>query len=364
MSIYANVAKATHGETRTETLGSGDAAQPLQSFTLKQPPLTYVSAQTPSGVASTLEVRVNDVLWREAPTLAILNAGDRAFVTRTDSEDRTTVVFGNGKQGRRLPTGRENVKARHRNGIGHSGNAKARQISLLGSRPLGVKDVINPIRASGGADREELAAIRRNAPTAILALDRLLSTSDYADFARSFGGVGKAAATRSRTGVEVVIAGVEDAPIDPTSDIFRNLKDALHRFGDDMTPLTLTVREQLSLVIKAGVRIDSDYLWDAVEPKIRATLLATFSFEAQDLGAPVFLSHALRAIQRVKGVVSVDVDVFDKLSADNLPLDPGAVRAPADMLTEAKARIPLESHQIAYLPPQVPETLILQELSS
>lgn len=45
--IYGNVVKATHGETRSEVLGSGDASKPLQAFTLKQPPLTYTAASNP-----------------------------------------------------------------------------------------------------------------------------------------------------------------------------------------------------------------------------------------------------------------------------------------------------------------------------
>ena len=69
LSINANVVRATHGETVQEILGSGDASQPYQRFTLRQAPLTYVSAPTPSGAASTLQVRVNDVLWQEVPTL-------------------------------------------------------------------------------------------------------------------------------------------------------------------------------------------------------------------------------------------------------------------------------------------------------
>src|SRR4029079_15458531 len=57
ITVYGNVAHATHGETRFEVLGSGDGAKALQAFTLKQPPLTWVSAPTPSGVESTLTVR-------------------------------------------------------------------------------------------------------------------------------------------------------------------------------------------------------------------------------------------------------------------------------------------------------------------
>jgi len=35
VKIYGNVVKATNGETRNETLGSGDGTKPFQSFTLK-----------------------------------------------------------------------------------------------------------------------------------------------------------------------------------------------------------------------------------------------------------------------------------------------------------------------------------------
>ena len=68
-TINANVAPATHGETVSEVLGSGNGSQPYQHFALRQTPLTYVSAQTPSGAASTLQMRVNDLLWHEAATL-------------------------------------------------------------------------------------------------------------------------------------------------------------------------------------------------------------------------------------------------------------------------------------------------------
>lgn len=58
VKIYGNVTRATNGETRNEVLGSGNASQALQSFELRQLPLTYLSMPTPRGAESTLEVRV------------------------------------------------------------------------------------------------------------------------------------------------------------------------------------------------------------------------------------------------------------------------------------------------------------------
>ena len=53
-SVNANVGPATAGASVTELVGSGSASTPDQKFTLKQAPLTYVSAPTPTGRKSTL----------------------------------------------------------------------------------------------------------------------------------------------------------------------------------------------------------------------------------------------------------------------------------------------------------------------
>lgn len=314
VTIYGNVVKATHGETRNETLGNGDGSQALQSFALKQPPLTFVSAPNPSGVDSTLEVFVNDVQWHESDTLAELGPKDRKFITKTDDDGKTSVTFGNGKYGARLPTGMANVTSIYRNGIGKPGNVKAEQISLLQTRPLGVKSVINPLAASGGADKENRDQARENAPLAVMSLDRLVSVQDYADFTRTIAGIGKAAARKlsdaKRQLVHVTIAGADDIPIDPTSDLYQNLLIALRRFGDPDLPVQVELRELIFLVLSANVRLATDYQWETVVTKIRAALLDNFGFQKRALGQPVLLSEIISVIQKIEGVEYVDVDAF------------------------------------------------------
>ena len=51
-TVNANVAPASGGSSVTELLGNGAAATPNQTFNLKQSPLTYTQAATPSGAAS------------------------------------------------------------------------------------------------------------------------------------------------------------------------------------------------------------------------------------------------------------------------------------------------------------------------
>jgi hypothetical protein len=389
VQIYGNVVTATHGETRTESLGSGDGSKSLQQFTLKQPPLTFVPASNPNGVDSTLKVYVNDVEWHESHTLFGLQGKDRRFVTKTDDEGKTSVTFGNGREGARLPTGIENLKAVYRNGIGKGGNVKAEQISLLSTRPLGAKEVINPLPASGGADKESRDQARKNAPLGGMALDRLVSVQDYEDFTRVFAGIGKARAAELSDGrrqiVHLTIAGADDIPIEIHSDLYRNLTGALRRFGDPYQPFRIELRELMLLVLSARVRIHTDYLWEKVEPKIRAALLDAFSFERRELGQDALLSEAFRAMQRVIGVEYVDIDTFGGV-AEKIAESSGArrLRTPAEIAEEVQTIVERSSSegplhrvnvnladfegqvfrpaQLAYLTPLVPATLILNEV--
>ncbi|MBF2065993.1 MAG: putative baseplate assembly protein [Calothrix sp. C42_A2020_038] len=387
VTIYGNVVKATHGETRTEVLGGGDASKSWQSFPLQATPLTYLSAPTVAGSISTLEVRVNDIRFSETDSLADLKPQDRSFFTLTDDQGKTTVIFGNGEQGTRPATGIENITAVYRTGIGKPGNVTAEQISLLVTRPLGVRSVINPLPASGGADAESRDQARRNAPLAVMALDRLVSVQDYADFARTFAGIGKASATRLTDGeqqlVHLTIASADDSPIDVNSDLYRNFLQTLRQSGDPNQRLLVEKRELLLLVIGANLRISPDYQWESIVTKVHNTLLDTFSFEKRELGQSVFLSEVIFTIQNVPGVVYVDVDTFGAIPEKTTDPDTKIRRVltPSEIKTQLEQIIKdsqekgpspwvkaslanfdagaIQPAQIAYLSPLVADTLTL-----
>jgi predicted phage baseplate assembly protein len=325
LTIYGNVVKTTHGETTNEALGNGDGSQSMQSFVLKQPPLTFVPAPTATGVESSLKVYVNNVEWHEADTLAGLGPRDRTFTTKTDDADNVTVIFGNGKQGSRVPTGVLNVNSVYRRGIGKPGNVKADQVSLLQTNPLGVKSVINPLRASGGADKEDRDQARENAPLAVMALDRLVSLQDYSDFTRTFAGIAKASgrrlSDRYRQFIHLTIAGVDDIPIDPVSDLYRNLLEALRVLGDLSVAIKVDLRELITLVLSANIRLEPDYLWDPVAAAVRAAVFEKFGFRKRALGQAALLCEIIGCIQAIEGVAYVDVDAFggvpEKITDEN-----------------------------------------------
>jgi predicted phage baseplate assembly protein len=347
VTLNANVATATHGESVREVLGSGDATKTYQSFTLRQPPLTHVSADTPSGAESTLKIYVNDVLWREVPFLYGRGSNDRVYVSRVDEDGQAIVRFGDGINGARLPTGQNNVRAQYRKGIGLGGLVRRRQLSQLLSRPLGLKGVINPQDAEGAEDPETLDQARRNAPNTVLTLDRAVSLKDYEDFARTFAGVAKAQAVwlweGRRRSIFITVAGSEGATLDEDGKVIANLKGALRMAGDAYVALTVKSYRKVSFQVHGSVSVLPDHRPERVLRDVIEELRRAFSFEAREFGQPVVLSEVISSIHGVPGVIAVDIDklfrhddpvpdLHPRLDAEQPAIGPDGVAEPAELL--------------------------------
>lgn len=317
--LNANVALATHGQTIQETLGGGDATQMFQSFTLKQSPLTYISSDTTAGITSSLEIYVNDLLWSEVPYFYGHGPGETIYITREDDSGNTTVTFGDGNTGARLPTGQGNITATYRQGIGLVGMVGANQLSQLTNRPPGVKSVTNPIASNGAADQEDLEDGRMNATLTIMTLDRVVSLEDYQDFAAAYPGIGKALATwtwsAQKRSIYLTVAGVNGALIDPTSTLYTNLSLSIWGSGDPNVPLTIVSYQPIYFLLQINLVLDPVYLQAEVQPAVEQALLNGFSFAERAFGQPVAMSEVITVAQEVAGVVAVDVIAFN-LSSD------------------------------------------------
>jgi len=348
--ISANVVAATHGESVDEILGSGDARMPFQSFVLTQPPLTFVSAATDGGRKSTLEIRVNDVLWHEVDTFHGRGREERVFVTRQTDDGKTVVRFGNGDTGARLPTGINNVRALYRKGIGIEGRVAPRKLNVLMSRPLGLKGVVNPLSAEGGEAPESREQARENAPLTVLTLGRAVSLQDYEDMARTFAGISRALATWSwaggRRSVFLTVAGSDGHEVPQGGFIHSALLGALSKAGDPNVPLTVASYRKALFRLDATVFVHPDHLADVVLEAVESTLRETFSFERRGFGQPVPLSGVVAAIQGVEGVRAV---VVNKLHRTDQAVGLNAV-LPAQR-PRAGVRGTVDSAEILFLDP-------------
>jgi len=334
VSIDANVAPATHGQTTTEILGSGDAAQSFQRFALKQPPLTYISAATPSGTASTLVVRVNGVAWTEVGWLYGSGPTDRVYTLLAGADGSTYVQFGDGRRtGARPQSGMNNIQATYRHGIGSAGLARAGQISTLLSRPLGLKAVTNSLPSSGAADPETIVQARPNAPISVKTIDRIVSLEDVGDFAAASAGIAKAAVSwvwdGSRYVACVTVAGAGGAAVAPGTAQYKGLLQAMRGASDGTLPVTLCSYVPVTFTVAATITPDPALAAADVLAAVKVALAAAFSFASRAFGQPVFASEVIATVQNVPGVIAMTLDGFNYSGAVSAaPLDALVAAAP------------------------------------
>ncbi|HWA83930.1 MAG TPA: putative baseplate assembly protein [Fimbriimonadaceae bacterium] len=362
VTMNANVVAATHGETVQEVLGSGDGAKSLLSFKLKKPPLTYVSSSAPSGSSSTLTVRVDDVAWSETRTFYQQGPHDQIYIVRID-DGQATVTFGDGQTGLRPPTGQENITATYRSGIGPDGEVDAGSISLLQQKLLGLKSVVNPLAASGAAAPEDRDSARTNAPLTVITLDRVVSVTDFEDFARAFAGIGDAQATALVKGetqlLHLTVVDEHGKEFDASAKTLTSLVDALDAARDTTKQVMVAGPQVLNFNVEAGILVDSRYEFDKVKKAVTDKLLATFCFGPRTFAQPVSAAEVITAIQGIAGVVMVD------LNALSMYTDPAGKKSTlASVLPSLRARWNGEDIDPAQLLVIAPGDVILTEIQS
>jgi len=320
VTLNANMVRATHGETQSEVLGSGDAALTYQRFKLAKPPLTYVSAANALGRSSTLEVRVDDVLWHEIGALYDAASDDAVYMVRHQDDGTSWVCFGDGVHGRRLPTGLGNVTVKYRSGSGLAGEVGDETISQLKTRPLGLRGVSNPAPATGASEAEAADTIRTSAPRSVRTLGRIVSLRDYQDYAETYPGIGKSRADALWSGqhqmVLISVGPVSDSQFDPAAQTLLDLAASLEDYRDSRLPFEVAQCARRYFQVAARIEYHPDYLLDLVKADAEAALNAGYGYAARAIAQPVSAAEVTSTLQKVAGVVGVDIDVLSRIELD------------------------------------------------
>jgi len=308
--VFGNAARATHGETVQEILGSGDARTPFQEFTLRQGPLTFVPADNPRGAETTLEVSVDGLRWLEQRSTYAADGHERILMTRDQPDGSVAVVFGDGVNGARLPTGSNNVRARYRKGIGAGGNLRRDQLSQPLDRPLGLKAVTNPLPATGGVDAETEDRARESIPRPVRTLGRAVSLQDYADFALAFPGIAKATAAvlPVRAGRSIVVSVATEDGEPPPDPIMRWLESAVRLAGDPHVRVEVVAVRTATFRVLLRIKVDPLRDRATVFAAVEAALRSRFGAAARPIGGAVHRSALIAEVARTPGVVAIDLD--------------------------------------------------------
>ena len=328
-TVMGNIAEVTQGQTvKDEVLGSSDGSA-FQSYPLKKKPLTYLPSTDPEGLAavkSTLNVIVNGVAWNEQPNLTESGSNSQDFMTTLDDTGQTTVVFGDGFNGARVPSGTNNIHARYRQGLGSGGNLTPGSIQQLVDSIPNLKKVTNPVPSGGGSDADSPAQIRTAAPASLRTFSRAVSAPDYAALALNFPGISKATATwvvsDPVTGravahpyVQLTVATVDETPIQGTI-LASNLRRFLDNHRDPNVPLRFQDFSPVYIELIVEIEIDSHHPQNATLGQVQAALnpganadgtFGYFAFENLQFGQPIFLSAVYATVQNVPGIADATI---------------------------------------------------------
>lgn len=283
-TVPASHARVVH----MEVLGQSDGL-PGQVFRLREEPVLKLAPEEtllvgPDGIPTDE--------WAEwSPVEDFSNAGPEDKVFHLDA--LTGEVFfgpvilqpdGSSRQYGAVPEkGMNIVFRRYRVGGGALGNVREHTVRIMKSGVEYIADVTNPVRASGGRDREELARAKMRAREILRIRNRAVTAEDYEFLAeKASSGVGRAvciqptvhpsAARRPvvRPGI-VRVALVPQMPPDLIAPAPRDLKvsdaivDEVYKFLDERRLLTamLDVGEPDYVFVGTEIRLVADPRADA-----------------------------------------------------------------------------------------------------
>ena len=306
--ICGNVVLAGHGERMpAKILGSGNAARSNQEFILEVEEVSFTPDATKrSGVAAAIEVEVDGRVWEQVSTLKDSAPGDHHYAIRMTEEGYVKILFGDSEYGRRLSTGKNNIRVRYRVGTGLAGNVESGSLEKPVNPHPFVKTIKQPLRATGGGDMEDLTSLRENAPPTLLALERAVSLSDYKHLAASQSSVWQANAYNKNLfenrmeSVEVVIVPAGGKTSTDTQDEIQKFLQRHALPGVHVTVVDCN-RNHFSLSVKLRIKKDQ-FIADDVVNAVKFVLTDHFKLQNRKLGEHLYLSEVYKVVEGVKAV--------------------------------------------------------------
>ena len=306
--IAANVVSAGHGESKGEkVLGSGDATRLSQSFVPGDTDVSFVADATqPAGVKAAIAVTVAGRTWEQTAGFQNSGPADPHYTVRMTEDGHLKITFGDGRRGRRLPTGSNNVRITFRKGTGLGGNLDAGRFTKAARPHYLVDKVRQPLPATGGNDMEGLASLRENAPATLLTLERAVSLEDFDYLVASQSSVWQAKAFARPAGlgrnqkIEVVVVPAGGGEL---GSLTETLADFVLSHAVPGLEVTVTAYEHQTFTLEVLIGVDSAaYNPEEVAAAVKSTLEEAFSLQKRKLGQDLFLSEVYQVVETATGV--------------------------------------------------------------
>jgi hypothetical protein len=314
---------AIHGTTIQDPLRTSVGA-PDQFYELGSRPLSL----NPTGELA-LEVYITEAgpeeLWAAVDNFIEAEPTDKVYAVRTDENDVSRVVFGDGINGKIPDAGVDNIRFVYRIGGGTVGNEVGPdKLTVMPNAPAFVVSVTNPDKPTGGRNKETIEEAKEMAPRTLKALERCVSHEDYETAARRIPGIRDAFAFRGEGAFEehLIVASSGENPVptgtwDPLTEQGVGMLGAVGTYitPRKTTPVILIVEacKVVEIYLAMTVYLFPNVVRDRAFRTIADAVLETISPNTLKLGEQIPLSLVYDLVEDLQGVDYLDINQFQRL---------------------------------------------------
>jgi len=308
-----------------------------------------------------------DIIDYTAIDYPIQKAGPNDTVAETIFYgDRMVVNFGDNRTGK-IPASGSSILIRYRVGGGLRGRISANTISQTNQyvsdppQSLLVNVTFSNVTSSqGGTDKESIEDAKRRAPKDFSLHDRIVTISDYSQFAKTFaspvyGAVAKATAI-CRTDINAnlvevyILAFGKDALELPSLGLRDGLSSKIRLYNNATDTVEVLGGRLKAVDIKASIIISRTADGTIVRQEVERTINEFFNYNNWELGEGLFLSNFINTLEGIDGIQYVDMYAPNRnILATNEVFNEGTGTAGHDpYLVGLNELISLGNSQISY----------------
>jgi hypothetical protein len=256
-ALYLNTVEARASKTLDATpLGSSDGSG-YQSFSLTDSNvfdfnLWVLESALPEGCDG-YEDRFGEgywVLWRAVEQLHHAGGSERVYVLNASLGE---ITFGDDRNGKIPPMGRDNILVSYALGGGTEGNVSAQEIDSMVDTVAYIDSVINHFDATGGADIQSIDKVMEIAPKRFKHRFRAVTHEDYFYLVQEASSdVAKVSVVESNGGVALYIIsyGLQTMPT-PSS----GLKRVISEYIGARLPATISISVEAPQYIAVSLQL-------------------------------------------------------------------------------------------------------------